>query len=294
MGWLHNQVGDYETALRWGQQALETSRRTGLIEAECYGLLNIAADELGLDRIARAEQRLGELEALLPRAEYSRARYYSRYLGLLAETALRNEEPVAAATRAAEAADFAQRHGFRKNVARARLVAGQALLATEPREAASALRDAMRLSDEIGHGALRWQARVYLSQALAAIGDDGSALVAEANHQLGEVLSGLEDRRWKACLEATEPVRYLRAASAGLAGERRVRGMSPAGLTAREIEVLRMVARGDTNQMIAYELSISVKTVNTHVENILRKTKSGNRAAAAAFAISRRLAGPDL
>ena len=67
---------------------------------------------------------------------------------------------------------------------------------------------------------------------------------------------------------------------------------SPAGLTLREVEVLRWVADGATNQMIARKLYISVKTVNTHVHSILRKTQSDNRAAAAAFAVHHGLIMP--
>jgi DNA-binding NarL/FixJ family response regulator len=59
----------------------------------------------------------------------------------------------------------------------------------------------------------------------------------------------------------------------------------PAGLTAREVEVLCLVAQGLTNSQIAQELNLSEKTVNTHLTHIFNKTSSENRAAATAFAI---------
>ncbi len=59
----------------------------------------------------------------------------------------------------------------------------------------------------------------------------------------------------------------------------------PAGLTAREVEVLRLVARGLTNAQIAQELVLSEKTVATHLTHIFNKTNSENRAGAVAFAI---------
>jgi DNA-binding CsgD family transcriptional regulator len=59
----------------------------------------------------------------------------------------------------------------------------------------------------------------------------------------------------------------------------------PAGLSAREIEVLCLVARGLTNAEIAQELVLSKKTVDTHLTHIFHKTNSENRAAATAFAI---------
>jgi DNA-binding CsgD family transcriptional regulator len=58
----------------------------------------------------------------------------------------------------------------------------------------------------------------------------------------------------------------------------------PAGLTLREVEVLRLLARGATDRAIAEALSISVKTVNKHVASILGKTGSATRTAAAAVA----------
>jgi DNA-binding NarL/FixJ family response regulator len=53
-------------------------------------------------------------------------------------------------------------------------------------------------------------------------------------------------------------------------------------LTPREWDVLRCVARGDTNRGVASELSISVETVRTHVSNILMKLDAPSRSAAAA------------
>ena len=58
----------------------------------------------------------------------------------------------------------------------------------------------------------------------------------------------------------------------------------PSGLSEREVEVLRMVAGGRTNQQIADELVLSVKTVARHVSNILNKTGLDNRSAATAYA----------
>ena len=64
----------------------------------------------------------------------------------------------------------------------------------------------------------------------------------------------------------------------------------PAGLTAREVEVLRLVARGLTSGEIARELKISEKTVAHHLTHIFNKTASENRAGAVAFAIHHGLA----
>jgi HD-GYP domain-containing protein (c-di-GMP phosphodiesterase class II) len=58
----------------------------------------------------------------------------------------------------------------------------------------------------------------------------------------------------------------------------------PAGLTTREIEVLRLVARGLSNKEIANHLSISRKTASNHVEHIYAKIGVSNRARASLFA----------
>ena len=65
---------------------------------------------------------------------------------------------------------------------------------------------------------------------------------------------------------------------------RRTYGQTPAGLTAREVEVLRLVASGKTNRAIARELGLSEKTVARHVHNSLTKIGAPSRAAATAYA----------
>jgi HD-GYP domain-containing protein (c-di-GMP phosphodiesterase class II) len=71
------------------------------------------------------------------------------------------------------------------------------------------------------------------------------------------------------------------------AGQRRARGRSsyPAGLTRREVEVLRLLVRGRAEKQIARALSISPATVHTHVTHIYEKAGVSTRAAAAVFAM---------
>lgn len=80
------------------------------------------------------------------------------------------------------------------------------------------------------------------------------------------------------------------ALALGLTGRSRTtRGPStagaPLGLTPREIEVLRLLTRGDTDQHIADALFISKRTASTHVGNILAKLDVESRAAAAVQAL---------
>jgi len=71
-----------------------------------------------------------------------------------------------------------------------------------------------------------------------------------------------------------------------------VAGERPAasGLTDRELEVLRLIARGLPNKQIAQELVVSEKTVKTHVSNILAKLHLADRTQAALYAVREGLA----
>jgi len=106
-------------------------------------------------------------------------------------------------------------------------------------------------------------------------------------------------RPHRAALPAARAVAVLRdEASAGrldgetveavlaAAGERPApQPRAPAGLTEREIEVLRLVARGLTNKQVATELRIAVKTAGNHVQSTLGKIGVRTRSAAAMFAM---------
>jgi two-component system, NarL family, response regulator LiaR len=71
-----------------------------------------------------------------------------------------------------------------------------------------------------------------------------------------------------------------------VAGER---APSSGGLTERELDVLRLIARGLSNKLIARELVVSEKTVKTHVSNILAKLHLADRTQAALYAVRERL-----
>ena len=115
-----------------------------------------------------------------------------------------------------------------------------------------------------------------------------------------------EPRAHRPARSASEAARALREqADAGrLAGEAvdavlqavgeraRPPAEAPAGLTAREVEVLRLLARGLTNKQAAANLGISAKTVGRHVESIYSKIGASTRAAAALFAVEHDLLEP--
>jgi DNA-binding CsgD family transcriptional regulator len=86
------------------------------------------------------------------------------------------------------------------------------------------------------------------------------------------------------CAAALQGFRQLGAATDLARVEPRTGAPSAGGLTPREMEVLRLVARGKTNRAIADDLAISEKTVARHLSNIFTKLDLPTRAAATAYA----------
>jgi NarL family two-component system response regulator LiaR len=82
------------------------------------------------------------------------------------------------------------------------------------------------------------------------------------------------------------------AVAAKLMAERRRPPAAHSDLTPRELEVLRLVARGLQNKRIAAELHLSEKTVKTHVSAVLRKLDVTDRTQAAMYAVRERLVEP--
>ena len=58
-------------------------------------------------------------------------------------------------------------------------------------------------------------------------------------------------------------------------------------MTPREIDVLRLIARGNANKIIAAELSLTEETVKSHIRNILSKLGANDRTHAVAIGLKR-------
>lgn len=101
--------------------------------------------------------------------------------------------------------------------------------------------------------------------------------------ELFELIEGLE--RGEAALTRTMATRLLKHA----AGQPATEAGEEETLTAREIEVLRILAQGASNPQIARELNITVNTVKSHISHILAKLQLENRTQAAAYAVEKRL-----
>jgi DNA-binding NarL/FixJ family response regulator len=127
--------------------------------------------------------------------------------------------------------------------------------------------------------ALTWQqldapyeaarARVVVGLACRALADhDTAAFELEAARGVFAALGAVPDSERVASL---------------IAGDR---GHADHGLTARELQVLQLVAAGRSNREIAAELFLSEHTVARHLQNIFAKLRVSSRTAAAAYAFS--------
>jgi ATP/maltotriose-dependent transcriptional regulator MalT len=142
--------------------------------------------------------------------------------------------------------------------------ANVSLACGEVDEALAEARESTRLWNEIGSPYEAARARVLIARALRALGDDDSATseFAVARRALADIGAG----------PAAEDV------------ERLLGRARPGGLTEREVEVLRLVAEGRSNNDIARTLVLSPKTVERHMSNIFTKLDVPSRTAAAAYA----------
>jgi ATP/maltotriose-dependent transcriptional regulator MalT len=159
-----------------------------------------------------------------------------------------------------------------------------ALAAGDARSASERLRHAFGVWHRAGAPYIAARIRVLLGRAFLALGDrDGAALEVAAARKVFEQLGAASDLDRLPADTAEDAA----SAPASIAGsERRAKRPREAthGLSAREIEVLRLVARGMTNKAIAIQLFLSERTVDRHVSNIFTKIDVASRAAATAFA----------
>jgi DNA-binding NarL/FixJ family response regulator len=147
------------------------------------------------------------------------------------------------------------------------------LAAGAAREALPPLRVAFATWQRAGAPYIAARIRVVIANALNALGDEESAqLERDAARAVFEELDAVPDL-----------TRVEASTNTAAAAEPRF------GLTARELEVLRLIASGRTNAAIARELFVSVKTIDRHVSNIFDKLDVPTRAAATAFAYEHKM-----
>lgn len=149
-----------------------------------------------------------------------------------------------------------------------------AVIDDDHKAALRSFREALAAWQRIGAPYDAARTRVRLAEACRTLGDDETAELE------------LDAARWAFTqLGAALDVASIDAAR----GAAKAVPAPPGGLTARETEVLRLVATGATNRDIAGELFLSEKTVARHVANIFLKLGVTSRSAATAFAYEHRL-----
>jgi DNA-binding CsgD family transcriptional regulator len=121
--------------------------------------------------------------------------------------------------------------------------------------------------------------------------DEGQALARPEVGEVGRAIPLLEVAREAfRSLGMDGWARRAQAALEALAVDAE-RAIYPVGLSEREAEVLRLIARGHADRQIADELFISPRTVNAHVRNLLTKTERANRTELSIWAVEHGLVG---
>jgi DNA-binding CsgD family transcriptional regulator len=152
----------------------------------------------------------------------------------------------------------------------ARIQGSVALAENDARAALVSLREACRLWQELEAPYETARTRVLIGRACRLLGDeDTAALELETATNAFEQLGALPDLARVEAITVTSEETH--------------------GLTPRELEVLRLVAAGNTNREIAAALVVSEHTVARHVQNIFTKLRVSSRTAATAFAFEHRL-----
>lgn len=250
---IHRLRGEFGSAEDAYRQAAEQGREP----QPGVALLRLAQ---GRTDVAAASIRRAEQEADDP---ISRARLLGPYVEIVLATEDVDDAQPAAVELEAIAADL--RRPYLDAVA-AHATGAALLAAGDARAALVALRQAWRGWHrlEAPHEAAR--SRVQIALACRALDDADSA-----DMELDAALAAFD------ALGAIPDASTVAALTHG--AEQR-----PGGLTARELEVLALVAGGSTNRQIAGQLVISEKTVASHVGHIFTKLGLSSRSAATAYA----------
>jgi DNA-binding CsgD family transcriptional regulator/tetratricopeptide (TPR) repeat protein len=198
----------------------------------------------------------------------------TRYLPAHVEILLAASELGEARRASDELSTLAEGFGMELLTAMAQHAKGAVTLAEgDARGAIDPLRRAQEVWQRVGAPYVSARIRVLVARAYQALGDeDGAALELEAAKKTFVQLGAAPDlAAIEAMVAPPPPVAH--------------------GLSAREVEVLRLVASGKSNKEIASALFLSVKTVDRHVSNIFVKLDVPSRAAATAWAYQHGLVG---
>ncbi len=234
---------------------------------DAYRLANAAGRRpepgLMLLRLAQGRTDAAAVSARRLNSELSLPGERAEFLPAFVDVMAAAGDHAAAAAGAEELARLADSNGSALPRALALTAAGTALCASgEAALAVAKLREASLAWHDLGMPYPEARARATLGHCYAALGDDdAAALEVEAARGTFERLGAQPDL---AALPGHAP--------------------SSGPLTARELDVVRLVAKGLTNRAVAQELVLSEKTVARHLANIYTKLGIASRAAATAYA----------
>jgi DNA-binding CsgD family transcriptional regulator len=258
-GDLHRLRGDFEAA----ERAYRAAAGQGEEPQPGLALLRLAQDSVGA-AVAGIRRVVGESSQPLTRAVF---------LPAYVEIALAADEADEAERASTELAAIAQLRRCDALRAMSAYAQGAVALARgQPASALTELRRALQAWQELGAPYEAARVRVLVGVACAGLGDeDGAVLELDAARTVFEELGARPE---------VSRVDSLRASSSV---------PETHGLTPRELQVLRLVASGETNKAIAAALVLSERTVDRHVSNIYAKLRVSSRAAATAYAYEHRL-----
>jgi DNA-binding CsgD family transcriptional regulator len=257
---IHYLVGDIRLRrgdLAGAEEAFRTSHQHGRDPQPGLALVRLARGD--------TEAAVSALRLALggePQTPVRRARLLAAHV----QAELRLDEVAAAAASADELAALAERSESAWLQAMAALACGSVCLAGDDgSQALRWLRNACATYRDLACPYEVAEARVLIGQALRRLGDESTArLEFDAARHAFTGLGAISDvSRVDVLLDGV---------------------IRPHGLTAREVEVLRLVARGRSNRQIAETLVISENTVARHLSNIFTKLDVSSRAAATSFA----------
>jgi DNA-binding CsgD family transcriptional regulator len=224
-------------------------------------------------RLAQGQVKAADASIRLALDEAKDRTARAKLLPAYVEIMLAADDTAAARVAALELGDIAGYLNATWLAALASQAIGSVLLAGGDAKAAlSKLRDAWLLWRELDAPYEGAQARALIGLACRQLGDEDTAQME------------LDAARW--VFSQLGAVVDLATVDALL---RKDDSRAPGGLTAREMEVLRLIAAGRTNRAIAMDLFLSEKTVARHVSNIFSKLGVTSRSAATAFAFQNEL-----
>jgi ATP/maltotriose-dependent transcriptional regulator MalT len=261
------EVGDIRRRLGDFDAAEEAFRRAEQLSGSTCG--GVALLRLAQGRIADAQRIINGCLTEQPPHRAARA----RLLLAAIQVAVAADDLTTAAECVGELESIAQTYDGTMLAAMALTARGRLELARhEPAAAAAALRSAVALWQQLDVPYEVATAKTALAQALRDSGDEaGADELFVAAREMFDQIGARADLMLPRQGRASEP--------------------RPGGLTVREVEVLQLLAEGQSNKEIAGVLQLSTKTVSRHLSNIFTKIGVSSRAAATAFAYEHELVG---